>query len=184
MCRHSSCLALIWCWYLWSTSFDLFSVHLGSDDSVMFLCLSVTNISETNGAFTAHFWHISAVLPLFCSLPTGEFTMKIQLAGLIITAWQNISLCWKNTRPIAAPNHEPFLAKAAWRILRTDLQAAGAKKTPAALPDCRCSYLPLAPSQKRSVCEPDVWRVLLFSEEGQRGAQRAEGALLFCLCSP
>lgn len=39
--------------------------------------------------------------------------MKIQLAGLIITAWQNISLYWKNTRPIAAPNHEPFLAKAA-----------------------------------------------------------------------
>lgn len=62
--------------------------------------------------FAVHVWHIAAVLPVkatsirlaiyyVTTLSSAVLTVKIQLTGEIIKAWQNTSLCWKNTPLIA-----------------------------------------------------------------------------------
>lgn len=73
-------------------------------------------ISETNDhmcmKFAVHVWHIAAVLPVkaasirlaiyyVTTLSSVVLTVKIQLTGEIIRAWQSISLYWKNTPLIA-----------------------------------------------------------------------------------
>lgn len=111
------------CWRRINLNFtDFFAILASKFEGVewdLYVCLTVTNgpiSQEINDCMCMKFavlvWHAFAIFSVkaksirlaiysVTTLSSAVLTVKIQLTGEIVTAWQNISLCWKNTLLIA-----------------------------------------------------------------------------------
>lgn len=62
------------------------------------ICMNVhVHVCNIHTIFSAKAAPISLTIFSATTLSSAVLTVKIQLTGEIITAWQNVRLCWKNT---------------------------------------------------------------------------------------